>query len=386
MSFTNLTVLSHGRTIRDEFLFPESEFISRIDKVNDLIKQKDLDGLIIYSTSLTRGYVSYVSGFSNFLAWSVSMLVLLKDSKPALIACIAPRDVEFTSKLLPDFVEVKAAGLSLVSNEHVSDHTIKYLTEKGILKGKKFGSVNFGTLPNLAHAPWKDVYPDGLVDCTDDYNTLRAIKSPKEIYVISQASSMAKRAVYEYMRQARPGTIESELAAKIDREQRINGANSVSMLTCAGDLKDTALHFPISRIFENGDTVSVYADIGLQGYHGCFGATKVINAMTNDQEQLFASASEILDEKLKEILSTKKIVVGQKNFNYDNFECYAIVNGVGGDLVEYPDQYGSIVELVQGMTITLSISVKKDGVGSVFMCENYLFTDKGFVAMSGPGK
>ena len=386
MSFTNLTVLSHGRTIRDEYLFPDAEYETRLEKANDLIKSKGLDGLLLYSNSLTRGNVCYLSGFSNFIAWSVSILILPKGGYPTLVAAIAPRDVEFTSKLLPGFVKVISAGLSLVSNEHISASTIDYMRNNGLLAGKKWGSVNFGRLPYMAQTPWNEAYPDGLVDCTDDFAALRACKSEKEAYVISQASSMAKRAVYEYMREARPGVDEAVLASKIDREQRICGANSVSMLTSAGKLSEPSLHFPRERAFENGDTVCVFADIGLQSYHGSFGATKVIGAPTGDQEELFAVAQKLWDAKIAEMYADEKSQIGQQDTEHGNYQYYTMVNGIGCDLVEYPSQFGSEAKLSTGMTITLSMGIKRANVGSVFMSENYLVTANGLVSMSGPGK
>jgi len=386
MSFINMTVLSHGKTIRDEFLFPDAEYEVRLEKINGFIKKKGLDGILLYSDSLTRGNVSYLSGFSNFLAWSVSMVILPKDGKPTLLATIAPRDVEFTSKLLPGFVDVVSAGLSLVSNEHISVKAIEYMQEKGLISSGKWGCVNFGRLPHMAVTPWRDVFPDGLMDCTGEYTAIRAIKSEAEIYVISQASSMAKRSVYEYLRQARPGANEMLLSSKIDREQRISGANSVSILTDAGKLTDTALHVPRDRNFEIGDTVCVFADIGLQGYHGSFGATKVIGAIGTEQESLFTAASELMYEKMINMSNTKKSIIGQQDSEYRNYTYYTIVNGIGCDTVEYPDQYGCEVEFVPGMAISLSLRVKERSIGPVFMSENFLVTENNLIAMSGPGK
>ena len=386
MSFTNMTVLSHGRTICDEFLFPGNEYEARIGKVSEIIDKEGLDGLLIYTNSLSRGNVCYLTGFSNFLSWSVSMVILPKGGKPILVATIAPRDIAFTSKLLPEFVEIVAAGLSLVSNEHISVKTIEYMKENGLLSGKKWGSVNFDCLPYMADAPWKEVFPGGIPDCSKAYYALRSRKSDSEMYVISQASAMAKRAAYEYMRQAQPGVSETILASKIDRELRINGANTVSILTGADKSGGASLHVPRERCFEDGDTVCIFADIGLQGYHGSFGATKIIGSMSTQQESLFAKAHQLWDGKLADMLETKESIVGWHNAVCGEYEYYTIVNGIGCDLVEYPDQYGSEAKLESGMTITLSMNVQKEGAGAVFMSENFLVAENSFIPMSGPGK
>ncbi|MFP3156055.1 M24 family metallopeptidase [Lachnospiraceae bacterium ZAX-1] len=386
MSFTSLTVLCHGRTIGDDLLFPDSDFIARRAKVNDIMTEKGLDGIIAYTDTLTRGNVCYLTNFHNFLGWASSILVLAKGKEPIVLATIAPRDLEFTRAIVPKFVEIIPVGLSLKSNEHISVKTIEYLKEKGILD-KKWGFINTAAMPSMVLEPWTTAFPNGLTDVTEEYGALRTFKSDSEIYAISQASSMAKKAVFEYLRQAKPGVNESVLAAKIDRQVRINGADAVSLLTYGGKGDETMLRVPWERNFEEGDTVSAFANVQLQRYNGAFGTTAVIGAKTADQEKLFEAANVLFNKKIEKMVATHKTVIGyQEDVCKEGNHYNTVVNGVGIDLVEYPMAYGTEADLKPGMTITLSLNVYKKGVGSVFMSQNLLIGKEGIVLMSGLGK
>jgi Xaa-Pro aminopeptidase len=380
-----MTVLCHGRTISDEYLFPYDEFERRAAKAGDIIEKNGLDGLIIYTEALSRGNVSYLTNYHNFLAWSVSLIVLPKGGKPTVLATIAPRDLAFVRKILPDFVEIIPVGLSLVSNEHISVKAIEYLKEKGIFD-KKWGVVSFDRMPYMARAPWDEAYHGKLKDVTEAYQALRAIKSPAETDVISQASAMSKRAVCEYLRQAKVGVNESVLAAKVDRQFRLEGADAVSLLTYAGRDAAVMLRVPWERDFEEGDIVSAFANVQLLRYNGAYGASAVIGAKNSEHKALFAIAGDIFNKKISEIESTRKADIGYKEFSEKSgFEYYTVINGVGIDLVEYPKQPGTRAELAPGNTLTVSLGIKKSGVGSVFKSGNYFLADSGrLVPLSGP--
>jgi Xaa-Pro aminopeptidase len=387
MSFTNMTVLCHGRTISDEYLFPYGEFEERTAKVSGILDGQGLDGLVIYTESLSRGNVSYLTNYHNFLAWSVSLVVLPKGGRPTVLATIAPRDLAFVRKILPSFVEIIPVGLSLVSNEHISLKAIEYLKECKIFD-KKWGSVNFDRMPHVAYSPWEEAYPGGLVDVTEAYEGFRAIKSPAEADVIAQASAMSKRAVCEYLRQAQAGVNESVLASKVDRQFRLEGADAVSLLTYSGRDGATMLRVPWERDFEEGDVVSAFANVQLLRYNGAYGASKVIGGGTSGQKALFSAADEIFNEKISEIETTARADIGYREFEgRPGVRCYTVINGVGIDLVEYPRQAGSTAELKGGNAVTVSLGAKKTGAGSVFKSRNYLFTDSGrLVSLSGPDK
>lgn len=387
MSFQNLTVLCHGRTINDDFVFPEQEWNARAAKARELIEKDDLDGLLIFAESaLTRGSICYLSNYHQFLTWGSSMLIFPRAGKPKLVMTIAPRDLTFIQKAMPPIAEYIPVGLNLTSNEHVSTSAIGYMRENGLIEGRRWGTVNLGSMPKAAVDPWLSVYPGGLPDFTAEFGRIRSVKSSGEIHALSAGSMIAKTAVYDYLRLAKPGANEMKLAADADRQARLRGCESVNLLTYSGKDDTTMLRVPWDRDFEDGDTVSAFMNVSYLRYYGVFGATAVIGGKTAVQESLFEAADELFAAKIGE-MRQGYVTTGYQEGHCDKCgaDHYTVVNGVGMDLSDYPDAPGERAEVLENMTFTVSLSVKKKGAGSVFISRNLLVTKDGIFPLSGFG-
>jgi len=387
MSFQNLTVLCHGRTINDDFVFPESEWESRINNTRDLIKKKNLDGLLLFvEGALTRGNVCYLTNYHQFLTWGCALLIFPKSGRPKLIMTLAPRDLVFIEKAMPPIVDYIPVGLNLTSNEHVSTSGIDYMRENGLLEGKRWGTVNLTKMPKAAVDPWIEVYPGGLPDYTSEFGMMRAVKSKNEIYALSAGSSIARTLVFDYLRGAKSGVNEMVLAADIDRQARYRGCESVNLLTYAGKDYTTMLRVPWDRDFEEGDTVSAFMSASYLRYNGAFGATTVIGAKTAGQDALFGAADVLFDKKIAD-MQKGSVITGYEEgrCNDCGADYYTVVNGVGMDLGDFPNAQGKEADILENMTFTVSLSVKKTGVGSVFISKNMLVTKNGIFPIGGFG-
>ena len=389
MSFLNLSVLCHGRTISDDFVFPDSEWRARENRARELIDKNGLDGLLVFvEGAITRSNVCYLTNYHQFLSWGSALLIFQKNGESKLVSTVAPRDVTFMSKVLPDFVELIPVGLNLTSNEHVCVEAIKYMRENELIEGKKWGTVNLERMPQVAVDPWVEVYPEGMPDLTDDFGKIKAVKSENEIYALTAGSAIAKTCVMDYMRGAKAGENELTLAAWIDRDARMQGCESASLLTYAGKDGETMLRVPWDRNFEEGDTVSAFMNVSYLRYNGAYGATKVIGARTEEQDKLFAAAENLWEKKLSDMAADGKTVIGHVDghCNKCDADYYTVVNGVGMDLVDYPCEVGEEAPLSDNMTLTVSLNVKKAGIGSVFKSANVVMKNGTLFSMSGFGK
>ena len=385
MSFQNLTVLCHGRTINDDFVFPGQEWDERAEKARRLMDREKLDGLLIFAESaLTRGNICYLTNYHQFLTWGSSMLILPKEGKPKLIMTIAPRDLTFIQEAMPPIAEYIPVGLNLTSNEHVSTSAIGFMRENGLIEGKRWGTVNLGKMPKAAVDPWLDVYPGGLPDFTSEFGRIRSIKTGNEIHALSAGSMIAKTSVFDYLRGAKPGVNEMALAADIDRQARLQGCESVNLLTCSGSGDAPMLRVPWDRCFETGDTVMAFMNVSYLRYYGVFGATTVIGGKSAAQEALFEGAENLFDLKIAQ-MSKGSVTTGYEEGRCDKCgaDYYTVVNGVGMDLSDYPDKYGEKVDVLENMTFTVSLAAKKAGAGSVFISRNMLVTESGIFPLSG---
>ena len=385
MSFQNLTVLCHGRTINDDFVFPESEWDARAAEARRLMDREKLDGLLIFAESaLTRGNICYLTNYHQFLTWGSSMLILSRVGKPKLIMTIAPRDLTFIQKAMPPIAEYIPVGLNLTSNEHVSTSAIEYMRENGLIEGKRWGTVNLGKMPKAAVDPWLDVYPGGLPDFTAEFGRIRSIKTANEIHALSAGSMIAKTSVYDYLRGAKPGANEMALAADIDRQARLQGCESVNLLTYSGKGDAPMLRVPWDRCFETGDTVSAFMTVSYLRYYGVYGATTVIGKKSAEQESLFENAGSLFASKILK-MQKGSVTTGYEEGLCDKCgaEYYTVVNGVGMDLSDYPDTHGEKADVLENMTFTISLMAKKAGVGSVFISRNMLVANSGIFPLSG---
>jgi len=369
-------------------VFPESEWTSRKTKARELIEKNDLDGLLIFSDSAQCvGNVCYLTNYHQALSWASSMLIFPKEGDLKLVATIAPRDTTHKQKALPFFVEIIPAGLKLTSNEHISSSAIDYMRENGMLDGKRWGTVNMVRMPKAATEPWLEIYPGGLLDFTDEFGFIRAIKSESELYALSSGSSIARTAVLDYLRMAKPGENEMVIAADIDRLARLRGCEDVSLLTYSGKEDETMLRVPWDRSFEDGDTVSAFMSVSFLRYFGVYGATTVIGGRSEQQDALFAGAESIFEKKVVE-MQAGSVITGYVQGQCD--ECGAkysfVINGVGMNLSDYPDAQGVKSDVHENMTFTVSLFANKAGVGSVFMSRNVLVTSAGIFPLSGFGK
>ena len=387
MSFQNLTVLCHGRTINDDFIFPEVEWNARLEKSRSLMEREGLDGLLLFvEGALTRANVCYLTNYHQFLTWGCAMLIFPKDSRPKLVMTIAPRDLTFIEKAMPPIADYIPVGLNLTSNEHVSTSGIEYMRENNLLEGKRWGTVNLVNMPKAAVDPWFEIYPEGLKDYTEEFGGIRSIKSNNEISCMTIGSSIARTSIYDYLRGALPGVNEQTLAADIDRKTRLKGCESVSLLTYAGSDGATMLRVPWDRKFEKGDTVSAFMNVSYLRYYGVFGATTVVGGKNVEQEALFEVAERLYTQKIEEMHKGSVVTGYEENrCEANGIYYYTVVNGVGMDLSDYPDTQGKRVDVIDNMTFTVSLSAQKNNVGSVFISKNMLVTGNGIIPLSGAG-
>jgi len=384
MSYVNMPVLCHGRTaVYDRYVFPESEFESRADKVREILVKCGLDGLLIYSDGLSRSPVCYLTNYYSTLSWGASLLVLPKNGRMMNIASLGSRDYTHTKKMVPESVELMCSGLSMITNHHIVFDALKYIDENNL--GAKWGGVNLDSL----YAPGYDAittkYPD-LRDITEEYNAIKSIKSEREMYAMSQAASISEKAVNEFMRLAEAGVVEMELAGEIERVCKKYGVDNISILTSAGK-EYICLNQPRSRKFKSGDILTIVVNAQFLHYNGVFAASKAIGGASSVQAGLFDAAKKIWDETIGDLKKTRKAFIGQKDAFCDRRQIgsYTLINGIGVDMVEAPDKPGAEIDLKPGLTLNVNLSAEKKGVGGALIGQTFYVTENDIVKINGYG-
>ena len=384
MSYVNLPVLSRGKiNVSDKYLFPEEVFAARVQKVRDLMKDKGLDGVLVYSDALSKCYTNYLANSYSPGLWGGSMLIIPREGNIMNATSSGTREYEATRKRLPTFCDLMCCGMSMISSHHIVFDVLKFIDEQKY--GTKWGGINLNRMYKLGFDPIVEKYPD-LLDLTDEFDVIKAIKDDGEMFAMSQASSISEKAVNEFLRIADVDVVENVLSNEIERNCKEYGVSNISFLVSAGS-EDVQLRQPRPRKFEKGDIVTAVVNAQFLRYNGVYAATRVIGGASAAQEELFAAAKKMFKEQLDELNKTRKACIGQKDSFCDKSQIssYTIINGIGVDMVEAPDKDGAEIDLLPGMTVNINFYAEKKGVGGILIGQTFYVAETTLVKINGQG-
>jgi Xaa-Pro aminopeptidase len=215
---------------------PEEEFLRRLKNVRKQMEKRGFDALIIYSCpgSLRfgqRGHVVYMSNQEPY--YSDTMMVLPQDEKSG--ALLEIEDAEYFAS---DYTWVEEIELSA---NHV-DTARKYLRKIG-LKKPKIGIVGeYSMSPALYACFQKEEVFSQVEPASDIIENERIVKSDWELQCIREASRIAKEGIEAAARFARPGILDLEITAEIERVCRIAGSEFFPHYTIVSSGPDSKYH------------------------------------------------------------------------------------------------------------------------------------------------
>jgi len=215
---------------------PEEEFLRRLKNVRKQMEKRGFDALIIYSCpgSLRfgqRGHVVYMSNQEPY--YSDTMMVLPQDEKSG--ALLEIEDAEYFAS---EYTWVKEIELSA---NHV-DTARKYLRKIG-LKKPKIGIVGeYSMSPALYACFQKEEAFSQVEPASDIIENERIVKSDWELQCIREASRIAKKGIEAAARFARPGILDLEITAEIERVCRLAGSEFFPHYTIVSSGPDSKYH------------------------------------------------------------------------------------------------------------------------------------------------
>jgi len=215
---------------------PEGEFLRRLKNVRKQMEKRGFDALIIYSCpgSLRfgqRGHVVYMSNQEPY--YSDTMMVLPQDEKSGALL-----EIEEAEYFAPDYTWVEEIELS---ENHV-DTARKYLRKIG-LKKPKIGIVGeYSMSPALYACFQKEEAFSQVEPASDIIESERIVKSDWELQCIREASRISKKGIEAAARFARPGILDLEITAEIERVCRIAGSEFFPHYTIVSSGPDSKYH------------------------------------------------------------------------------------------------------------------------------------------------
>ncbi len=237
--------------------FPEEEFRDRLSKAQKILREHNLDALLLSSFE----NVYYMSGFHSASFWATKgwpyALIVTKDGKMSLVARGGNG-------------EVIARGTSWVSDihgykmiSHANEAIRQTLADMG-LKGAKVGA-ELGEIQAVRFSTglFLDLVNSGGVDFVDGSKAIwdmRIIKSKLEVDRIRQAARIASRAAQRAFPKFRAGMTERDAARLLGQYMMEEGADYPAFLIVqSGEKFAMGLQgtFPSESKMKRGDFVMV---------------------------------------------------------------------------------------------------------------------------------
>jgi Xaa-Pro dipeptidase len=240
--------------------FSDKEYERRANLVKKMMKEKDLDGLVIYAPNSNTGNVTYLS---NYIGISPSYLIYTLDSEPTLI--------------LHFYNHIPATReMSIVQDVqwHYNDpvkSVVENLTKKGLSRSR-LGVAGFASIPYVQFSAIKEKLRDAtFVDVSLDYNWIRWVRSEEELDWFRKSASLTDLTMEALERKIRPGLTLHELNAIIHESFLKEGGQLWIAFLGSTNMANPDVfvpwQVPTFKKIEKGDVVITEITVGYHGYN-----------------------------------------------------------------------------------------------------------------------
>ena len=382
---------------------PDYEYQERIAKAAAMLREKNLDVMLVCSTESDYANARYFSGF--WPLFERAGVVITAEGEAALL--VGPESAVFgkdRSKIDRVFVLREFRESADPSYPELKADTFRDVFHALGVKGEcikiGLGSYVECTLP--IYEGLKDSYPKAeIVKCNDIMVTLRQIKSENELACIREGFRIIELATDEVIKNLRPGVNELQMVGVAQRVIYENGAEyeGLPMYVFSEESTRHAISRSCYREIKKGDIVQLNLSAKIDGYSPSIGLPVVMGKLEGERRELVEfclKMHEWTEAQLKAGVMASDIAKGfyQKycDAGYKDNYVYGPCHGTGMIEVEAPWMETSTDYLLEeNMTFQVDtfisgptfgcrwekgIAVKKDG------CESYTdYLKKGIIEL-----
>lgn len=336
-----------------------SHISNRLQKLRRKLAEKELDGIFI-SQSENRYYLSNFLGTAGYLLITGHDTVLATDfryTEQAGIQSPEYRIFQITGSSLDWFVQL------------VAELKIKRL-------GFESGNITFAFHQKLSEALNKAGAKLELIPVEAAVESIRELKEPEEIELITRAADIADKAMEHIREMIHVGITEKEVAWEIEKFMREKGSQSLPFEPIVASGPNAALphHRPSGRHIGPGEPVVI--DIGARVAGYCSDLTRTICLDKQDDAQFNQVYDTVLNAQLAAISmihegtsgieadGTARGVIADAGFG--RAFGHSLGHGVGLNEHEQPRLGPNSTDtLASGMVFTLEPGIYLTGWGGV---------------------
>jgi Xaa-Pro aminopeptidase len=334
---------------------------NRLEKLRQKLVEQEIDGIFV-SQPETRYYLSGFDRSSGYLLITPQDTILATDF----------RYVEQAKAQASDYQIFQTIGLT-------SDWFPRLMAELSLNRlGFEAGNVTFAThqqlsdILNKAQSRLQLVPVDGLVE------SLRMIKEPEEIELITKAVEITDKA-FEYIEdRVRIGMTEQEIAWEIEKFLRENGSQAVPFDIIVASGPNSALPHakPSQRQINAGEPIVIDMGARVEGYCSDLSRTLCLNPPAFKEEPFNKVYDTVLGAQLAALAIIKEGMSGEQadslartvieEAGYGEAFGHALGHGVGLAPHEPPRLGPNSAELLaSGMVFSIEPGIYLAGWGGV---------------------
>lgn len=240
--------------------------MKRVDNLKSLIKEKNLDGALIYMPE--NRY--YFSGFTGSTGYAI----------------ITPENNYF----LADFRYIEQSKKQCLGYEVLTmskDLPLShYLNEFKIFKlGIEDNHMDVATYMKIS----KEVESIEMISIGEDLVKIRSIKDEKEIDNLRKAAEITDKAFEHILDFIKPGVKEIDIAHEIEFFMKKQGASGLSFQMIVASGKRSALPHGVAseKVLEDGDFLTLDFGCIYNGYCSDMTRTVVLGKATDEQKKIY---------------------------------------------------------------------------------------------------
>lgn len=269
--------------------FSENEFRSRVKKVRELMQQKGIDLLLIYSDMrmMNGGNVYYISGYYNTLP---SLILLPLDKEPSLLVQPGIAQSLLEQAKANTWIQDVRSGVDFANLANEIAKEMSLLTSSVGLDGVSL--MDGFTFQRFMNAFPSLLVTEGLVE------KVRYIKSEEEIRLIKEAVRLTEIGFECFLNAIKSGRYQREAQAEAYYKAVLYGAEEVYNPMAAGTPWVWASYRGYLK-FQYGDMVSSEFNSRYMGYWGQICRVGVLGNPSKEQRDVYNVLLEAFNEMLK---------------------------------------------------------------------------------------
>lgn len=281
--------------LEQDLYIPMEEFEERWRKARKLMKNENIDVLLVFSDGYRYGNVRYMANYISPSLWRMGLLILPMDGEPTLVI-----DRENWIKRLKHFSPVKniiAAHTAWHGGFTLLETTINLLKEKDLIDSR-IAIAGMDIMSGTFYQYILDKIPNGVINADRIIEELRHVKSENELALIKKATAIGEEALLIGMEISVEGISELEVAAEVRRNMIAGGEYFCGSLPYLYVQSGLETIFPLrqpyatQRKMQKGDMIFIDMSLPFGGYVTDLTRTKVIGPPNLEQKRILEAVME----------------------------------------------------------------------------------------------